>query len=274
MQYAVKSAVTPAIKPAAKSIASLALLLMLASCSTSPESDKTACPIDRERETRIESEATSTLFDGEPVRIELESGDGKFAKDFLAIWTEGDDDKPVVVLAHGPQRHVASNIISSTAIELNQLGYSTLSLQLPVLNKDCQSADDYPSTFPEAFGRINAAAKWLKANDRNDLALFGHWIGNSYFANTKSAPYQSWIVNGLTGRFGSVGENEPRVLDVFGENGNSFTLRSAWLRRIWLWFRDDGTQVVIPGADQNFTNQTADLASAIDSFLKAKPATN
>lgn len=248
-------------------LAGLTLALALTSCSTSQESDKQACPIDREREARIESEATATLFDGEPVRIALASNDA-FAKDFLAIWTEGDEDKPVVVLAHGPQRHIATDIISGTAIDLNQLGYSTLSLQLPVLNKDCQNAEDYPSTFPEAFARIDAAANWLKAKDRTDLALFGHWVGNSYLAKTKDAPYQAWIVNGLTGRFGSMGENEPRVLDVFGENGNSFTLRSAWMRRVWLWFRDDGRQVVVPGADQNFADQTDDLAKAIDEFLQ------
>jgi hypothetical protein len=249
-------------------IATLTLLLVLAGCSTSPDSDKEACPIDREREARIESEATATLFDGEPVRINVAPGNDGFEKNFLGIWTEGDNDKPVVVLAHGPQRHIATDIIASTALELNQLGYGTLSLQLPVLNKDCQNAEDYPSTFPESFARIDAAAKWLQSKEMDNLALFGHWVGNAYLANTKDAPYQAWIVNGLTGRFGSMGDNEPRVLDVFGEKGNSFTLRSAWMRRIWLWFRDDGRQVIVPGADQNFADQTDDLAKAIDGFLR------
>ncbi len=103
----------------------------------------------------------------------------------------------------------------------------------------------------------------------SNLALFGHWVGNSYFAATPNAPYQTWIVNGLTGRFGSVGENEPRVLDIFGENGNSFTLRSAWMRRIWLWFHKDGVQVEVPGADQNFADKTAELAAEIDRFMQS-----
>ncbi len=242
----------------------LLICLVMAGCAHSPIA---VCPLAPDREQRIESEITQTLFSGEPIRLRT-AGD---PQDFLAIWRPGRADRPAIVLAHGPGRHIGSPIINETAMALEALGYATLTLQMPMQRQDCEGGDVYPQLFDAAVARIDAAARWLQGRHPAGRALFAHWIGNEYLARTPNAPFDAWIVNGITGRFGTIGDNEPRILDVYGSQGHPMTLRAAWWRRLWLGFRKDGQQQVIEGANQNFDGRYQALADAIDQFLTRAP---
>ena len=243
------------------------LSLVLGACSSSPSvaDDKAACNVDRAREAGIAEQAIATLFDGTPVRIQPKADN---TPDFQAVWLPGQAGKPAVVLTHGIRDNLAAESLTEMALAINEQGYGALTLQLPVTKKECEGSDAYPVTFPEAIVRIDAAADWLRARGTTDIALFGHWIGNVYFKNTANAPYQYWIANGLTGNFRSIGDNPTlKILDLYGGDGIAITRRTAWLRKLWLFFGKEGQQVAIEGAPQNFAGKYAEAAGAIDSFL-------
>lgn len=249
-----------------RSVHVVCLSLILGACSSSqPVAEEQACNIDRAREAGIAQQAIATLFDGTPVRIQPKVAD---SPDFQAVWLPGQAGKPAVVLTHGIRGNLAAESLTEMALAINEQGYGALMLQLPVTKKECEGSDAYPVTFPEAIVRIDAAADWLRARGTTDIALFGHWIGNVYFQNTASAPYQYWIANGLTGNFRSIGDNPSlKILDIYGGDGIAITRQTAWLRKLWLFFGKEGQQVVIEDAPQNFAGKYAEAASAIDSFL-------
>lgn len=261
------------MKPTKRWLSNLLLTILtigLGACASSNQpANASTCKLDRERESSIEREATATLFDGQPVRIALIKKHAGHARDYLAVWTPGNAAKPVIVLAHGPRGNIGSASTTDLALALNELGYGTLALQLPVMQKSCEGSDAYPQTFPEALARIDSAAFWLQAKGIKQLALLGHWVGNEYFGQTDDAPFQSWIANGLTGNFRSIGNNKQlRILDIYGSEGNSITLRTAWLRRIWMYFGKTGQQVVVDGANHSFAGKYNEAATVIDQFLR------
>ncbi|MFK7965829.1 MAG: hypothetical protein AB8C46_17845 [Burkholderiaceae bacterium] len=223
------------------------------------------CKLDPVREAGVAEEVRLAAFDGEPTDISL--ADGQESRSFLAMYYEGSTDKKPFVIAHGPGQTLASHFMTDLALSLSELGYPVLALQMPLVERDCEGAEAYPNTFPNGFKRINAAATWLRSRYDQAPALVGHWIANVYFEQQKNAPFDTWIMTGITGSIGSTGDNFPRILDVYGSEGHQMTLRWAWLRRFWLWLAPGSEQVEIDGADHEFNGQLDEVAVEIDRFL-------
>lgn len=234
---------------------------LLAACASNPGAIQN-CAVDPAREQRIEQEIEQTLFDGRLTRIKLPGGG-----DFLAIARPGDPDKPAVISLHGPGQHAGSTSVTGLASALNERGYPVYALQMPVQRKDCESSDAYPQIFPQAFERITAGASDARASHPAGLILLGDWLANSYLGATPDAPFNVWVVTGLTGAFRSIGENRPRILDLYGSAGPAITRRTAWLRRLRLWFWGNGRQVEIAGASRGFSGKSGEVAEQIDSFV-------
>lgn len=227
------------------------------------------CPLDPAREASVSEEIRLAVFDGEAIDISLPGGDDQ--RSFLAVYYEGQPELKPLVIAHGPGQTLASHFMTNLGLSLSELGYPVLALQMPLLERECEGAEFYPSTFPDGFERINAAADWLQKSYDEPLGLVGHWVANAYFEHEVSAPFDTWIMTGITGSLGSTGNNFPRILDVFGSEGNAMTLRWAWLRRFWLWLAPGSRQVEIVGADHEFNGRMADVAIEVDQFLKEVP---
>lgn len=227
------------------------------------------CPLDPAREASVSEEVRLAVFDGEAVDISLPtSGD---QRSFLAIYYEGRQELKPFVIAHGPGQTLASHFMTDLGLSLSELGYPVLALQMPLLERECEGAEFYPGTFPNGFKRINAAADWLRKSYDEPPVLVGHWVANTYFERQVDAPFDTWIMTGITGSLGSTGKNFPRILDVYGSEGNPMTLRWAWLRRFWLWLAPGSRQVEVDGADHEFNGRMADVAIEIDQFLKEVP---
>lgn len=239
----------------------LGSIASMAACASGPKPEQ-LCAIDPAREERIAQEIQQTLFDGEIIRISLPGGG-----DFLAIAYEGEPDKPAVIGLHGPGQHAGSTWVTSLASALNDRGYSFYALQMPVQRKQCESSDAYPQIFPKAIERITAGAQVARASHPAGLVLLGDWLANSYLGATPDAPFDVWVVTGLTGAFRSIGENRPRILDLYGSDGPAITRRTAWLRRTRLWLWGNGEQVEIAGATRGFPEKSAQVAQQIDAFV-------
>lgn len=128
---------------------------------------------DLEREQRLADEIVDAILDGEPVT--LEAG----ALDFLGIYTPAETATPhgAVIILHGRGMHPDwAQVAGPLRIALPAHGWSTLSLQMPVLPKDA-TYYDYEPVFPEAIPRINAGIGYLESRGYKRIVLLAHSCG-------------------------------------------------------------------------------------------------
>lgn len=220
---------------------------------------------DYEREQRWAAEIVPNLVVGDAVRIQ---GAGRT---FLGIYTEVKSPKAAILLVHGIGVHPDHGVIGILRVALSEMGYATLSIQMPVLKADAVAADYYPAVFPESLERIQAGAEWLAAKGHARRVLLSHslgaWMANVYFERTPDAPFAAWICMGRSGPFGGMGNSAIPVLDVYGENDLPGVRRDDWRRRLTLEGIPGSKQVRIPAADHFYTGREKELAAEIGAFL-------
>jgi pimeloyl-ACP methyl ester carboxylesterase len=221
---------------------------------------------DYEREKRWAAEVVPNLVVGDAVTLKLPSG-----REFLGLFTERKDAPAAVLLVHGVGVHPDHGIIGILRVALADLGYTTLSIQMPVQKSDATLDDYYPKVFPEAVERIRAGGRWLAGRGQRRIALLGHsmgaWMANVYYEQTPDSPFAAWVCVGLTGGFGGMGNVRVPVLDVYGEHDLAPVLRADWRRRATLGTIEGSKQIRIAGADHHHTGKEAELAAAIRDFL-------
>ncbi len=113
---------------------------------------------DYAREKKWADEITPGIVVGNPIYLELKQG-----HKFLAILTKAKDAKMGVIVVHGMGIHPDWGLIGTLRTELADQGYTTLSIQMPVLAADAK-ADQYRATFPEA--RSASASRWISSRPR------------------------------------------------------------------------------------------------------------
>ncbi len=218
------------------------------------------------REQRWKAEVLSNLVVGDAVRIALPSGGA-----FLGLYTQGHPGRPVVLLVHGAGVHPDHGVIGILRVALADRGFTTLSIQMPVLAADAR-AEDYLPLFPEAAERIAAAADWLGARQHAPIVILSHslgsWMTERYLQSTKAAPFAAWICMGRSGKLAPPPRPIP-ILDVYGENDLPTVLRDAAERRRTVERISGSRQVVIAGADHFYTGKEAELTDALVPFIEA-----
>ena len=117
-----------------------------------------AQPIDYIREGRWAQEVLAGLVVGDAVYLATPA-----RPRVLAILTApSTPSKGSVILVHGLGVHPDFGMIGGVRTRLADAGFTTLSVQMPVLAADAPR-DDYRATLPEAGDRIAAAIAWLRA---------------------------------------------------------------------------------------------------------------
>lgn len=221
---------------------------------------------DYEREKRWTAEVVPNLVVGDALRLKLPTG-----REFLGLHAEAGDARAAVLLVHGVGVHPDHGVTGILRVALAEMGYATLSIQMPVQKSDAALEDYYPAVFPEAVERIRAAARWLQAKRYPRLVLLSHsmgsWMANVYYEQTRDAPFAAWVCIGLTGGFGGMGNVKVPVLDLYGENDLAPVLRADWRRRLALHSIEGSKQVRITGADHLYTGKEKELAAAIRDFV-------
>ena len=220
---------------------------------------------DYEREKRWAAEIVPGLVVGDPVQIPLAS------RTFLGIYAEAKTAKPAILLVHGVGVHPDHGVIGILRASLADLGYTTLSIQMPVQKSDATVRDYYPAVFPEAVERIGAGARWLQAKGARKIVLLSHsmgsWMANVYYEKTPEAPFAAWICMGLTGGFGGMQNVHVPVLDMYGEHDLPPVLRADSRRRSTIGSIAGSKQVMISGADHHYIGKEKELAAAIRDFI-------
>ena len=220
---------------------------------------------DYEREKRWAAEIVPNVVVGDAVQLKLPSG-----REFLGLFAER-TGAPAVLLLHGVGVHPDHGVIGTLRVALADMGYATLSIQMPVQKSDAQLDDYYPTVFPEAVERIRAGGAWLQQKGYRSVALLSHsmgsWMANVYYEKTSDPPFARWVCMGLTGGFGGMRNVRAPVLDVYGEHDLPPVLKADWRRRATLLSIDGSKQARIAGADHHFTGKEKELASQIGEFL-------
>ena len=232
---------------------------------------------DYAREKRWADEVVPAVVVGEPVYLQQTRGANPAHK-FLALFAEAANAKTAIVLVHGVGVHPDHGVIGALRVKLNDAGYTTLSIQMPVAGSEATVDDYYPVLFDEAAERIAIAARWLKHKKDGgpaQIVLLSHsmgaWMANEYLRHAESVPFAAWICIGITGRITSPWSIRIPTLDLYGEHDLDNSRRAApWRRFTQLFMASGSTQVEVPGADHHYTSKENEAAAAIVGFLKAR----
>jgi pimeloyl-ACP methyl ester carboxylesterase len=223
----------------------------------------TALAADYAREKKWADEIVPGLVVGDPVYLETPRGHHKF----LTLFTPASPDKALIVV-HGLGIHPDWGLVGTLRSDLADRGYTTLSIQMPILAADAKG-EDYPPTFPEAAERIGEAVEFLKAKGYKQIAIVSHSMGSRmsrvYLTGKPDAAVVAWASLGI-----SVddykGVKMP-ILDLYGENDLPGVLKNTEKRKKSLG--KDSKQVKIDRADHFFNGHEAKMVSEVAGFLDA-----
>lgn len=221
---------------------------------------------DYAREARWADEITPAILVGDPVRLTQKNGHR-----VLALYAPAAGAGPAVVLAHGIGVHPDWGLIGSLRQRLPDLGYATLSVQMPVLAADAQP-EAYAATFPEAEERLQLAVDYLKAQGHAPVALVSHSLGSRMslsFMRRHPADVERWAALGMGAADASYEGVRAPVLDLYGARDLPPVLAGAARRRASLEGRPGSKQLVIPAADHFFADREDEMIDAVKRFLDA-----
>ena len=220
---------------------------------------------DYEREARWANETLAALMVGEAVQIEQKNGHR-----FLGLYTRAARPRGALIIAHGRGWGPDFELYGVLRTTLAEAGYSTLSIQLPVLPGTAKIGDYLPM-FPDSTERFTLAAGWLHAKGYKQVAIVSHSLGatmaNQYLISAPEPAVDAWvfisIINGLEDMF----RIKIPVLDVYGTLDWQVTRYGGEERRAQILKVPGSEQVVIEGAEHFFERRTDELARVIANFL-------
>lgn len=232
---------------------------------------------DLAREKRLADEIVDMIVEGEPVWLEA----GRH--EFLAIYTPTAQRHPrgAAIILHGRGMHPDwADVVSPLRTALPESGWHTLSLQMPVLDKEARY-NDYVPLFPEASPRIAAAIRYLRDTGAKHIVLIAHSCG-AHMAMHWIARQGDGNINAYVGiGMGATDYQQPMkepfplagmhvpVLDIYGSAEFPQVLKMApeRLDAMRKAGNPQSRQVVVAGADHYFHEHNAELVIAISKWL-------
>jgi pimeloyl-ACP methyl ester carboxylesterase len=220
---------------------------------------------DYVREKKWADEVVPGLVVGDPVYLQTPRGHHKF----LTLFTPVTGTEKAVIVIHGMGIHPDWGMVGTLRTELADRGFTTLSIQMPILAADAKG-EAYPPTFPEAAERIAEAVAFLKAKGYSQLAIVSHSMGSrmslEYFTGKPDPAVKSWASLGPS--FNGYTVLKLPILDLYGDNDLPPVLEKATQRKKSL-ANKDSRQVVVARTDHFFTGHEAEMVTAVADFLNA-----
>ncbi|MBI5938712.1 MAG: DUF3530 family protein [Betaproteobacteria bacterium] len=216
------------------------------------------------REKKWADEILPAVLVGDPVYLELPN-----KHKFLGLYAEAAKPKAAAIVVHGIGVHPDHGLIGPLRQQLVDAGYTTLSLQMPILKVDAKP-EDYPPTFDEAAQRLEKAAAFLQAKGHKKIALVSHSMGcrmsYRYLGSQADAPIAAWVAIGNS-TLDDYSKLKLPVFDLYGQNDLPAVVKNAPKRAAWLKERAGSMQQSVPGANHFFEGLDAALIEAVRGYL-------
>lgn len=262
-------------------VVAFSLLVALPMASINAEEAKAAeeqteqAKPDLEREGRLASEIVDAIMDGDAVMLE----DGEH--EFLSIYTEADESKGTVIILHGRGFHPDwVDAVQPLRVGLVEEGWSTLSLQMPVLEKTAKYYD-YEPIFPASHARIEAAIAYAKEQSDKPVVLLAHSCGAhmamSWVREKGDEAIDAYIGAGMGATDYKQPMREPfplasmkvPVLDVYGTEEYPAVLRMAEERSDMITKAGNAqsAQKTVEGANHYFTDKGDEVTAVVVEWL-------
>lgn len=221
---------------------------------------------DYAREKRWADEITPTLVVGDPVYLAQPGG-----HKFLTLYTEAKRPRAAVIVVHGLGIHPDWALIGALRSDLPDAGYTSLSLQMPVLAADAKG-EDYPALFNDAAERLATAVAFLKSKGYARIALVSHSMGsrmsNHFLAAQTAHGIAAWVAVGISsGTFVEAARFNMPILDIYGERDFPQVLKNADARAAVLAKIKGSAQIEVAGSDHYFAGSEAELVRHVRRFL-------
>jgi pimeloyl-ACP methyl ester carboxylesterase len=272
-----KSGAATAVMPAATQAAPPTAAIAAPAIST-PTVDTNAKP-DYEREQRMADEIKGAILDGEVVTL----NDG--SHDFMGILTPAEQPRGAVIILHGRGYHPDwADVAHPLRVGLAGKGWTTLSLQMPALEKDAKYYDYLP-LFANADKRIDAGIAFLKQKGIAPIVLAAHSCGSHMAMHWVDNKGDGDIVAYVGLGMGATDDGQEMqhpfpldkmkvpVLDVYGENEYPQVIKTAPERQAMMQKAGNthSKQMVLPDANHYFTDKGAELTAVVVNWLNSLP---
>ena len=235
---------------------------------------------DLQREKRMAEELVGVIFDGEAVFMKVDS------HEFLSIYTQAEEAKGAAVILHGRGFHPDwQDAINPLRVGLAESGWNTLSVQMPVLEKQAKYYD-YVPLFSEALPRIDAAIKYVRSQGADKVVLIAHSCGVHMAMAWAEAQYkgkQSQKIDAFVGiGMGATDYQQPMahpfpldklavpVLDVYADGDYPAVIKNAAQRFAMIQQAGNklSRQIKITGANHYYEDKGEALTQAISQWLE------
>jgi len=219
--------------------------------------------MDYTREKNWADEIAPNVVVGDAVYLAQKNG-----HKFLTLLTEAKDARMGVIVVHGSGMNPDWELIGTLRTQLAEQGFTTLSVQMPVLAKDAKH-EDYPRIFPDAAERLQIAVDYLKTKGFKKIAIVSHSMGSrmsrAYLGKQPDNTVVAWAALGILNDT-YAGIKIP-VLDLYGQSDFPDVVKDAKKRGESLKGNLGAKQVVIVNTDHFYTDHQAEMVAAVKAFL-------
>ena len=221
--------------------------------------------MDYEREKRWSDQILPAILIGEPVWLKQKNG-----HEFLALYTEAEKPRGAAIVGHGRGWNPDFELYGTLRVKLAEAGYTTLSIQLPVLGPGAK-VGDYIPTYADGAERYELAAKFLREKGYRNVAIVSHSLGatmaNQYLIKADETTVKAWVFVGIINGLEEMFRIKIPVLDVFGSKDWEITQVGAYERKRQIDKVPGSQQVIVPDALHFFEGKEDELVKVIVIFL-------
>ncbi|MGH8616178.1 MAG: alpha/beta fold hydrolase [Burkholderiales bacterium] len=237
---------------------------------------------DTELERRSAEDIRQTVIVGEPLSLQRPAGGPFFAILTPAAEVRGAPAAEVrgapaakprggVVLVHGLGAHPDWGLISTLRTQLPAAGYTTLSIQMPLLPENSRP-EDYAAVFPDAVTRLRAAVAFLRASGLEKVAVVSYDLGgrmvNHFLVREAQPGVNAWASIAISGGvFTDAARLRLPVLDLYAERDYPPLVQNAEKRAGDIRLLRGSAQVEVAGANHLFDGREAQMVGHVRTWL-------